>query len=76
MMLLLIKNLACLVVLLSVQVRANPDDRYPDAATMFKALNDISQVLPKPGPLTLVPEEGLVIDPNPTNIVVHSYKSL
>lgn len=49
---------------------ANPDDRYPDAATMFKALNDISQVLPKPGPLTLVPEEGLVVDPNPTNIVI------
>jgi serine/threonine protein kinase len=49
---------------------ANPDERYPDAKTMFKALTDISQVLPKPGPLTLVPEDGLVIDPNPTNIVV------
>ena len=49
---------------------ADPDQRYPDAKTMFKALSDIAQVLPKPGPLTLVPEDGQVIDPNPTNIVI------
>ena len=48
----------------------DPDARYPDAKTMFKALNDVSQVLPKPGPLTLVPDDGLVVDPNPTNIVI------
>jgi serine/threonine-protein kinase len=50
--------------------KADPDERYPDAGTMFKALNDIATALPKPGPLTLVPSEGLVVDPNPTNIVV------
>lgn len=50
--------------------KADPEQRYRDAGTMFKALSDIAAALPKPGPLTLVPEEGLVVDPNPTNIVV------
>lgn len=50
--------------------KSDPAERYPDAGTMFKALSDIAAALPKPGPLTLVPQEGLVVDPNPTNIVV------
>ncbi len=49
--------------------KADPKDRYPDAGTMFKALSDVASALPKPGPLTLVPQDGLVVDPNPTNIV-------
>lgn len=51
--------------------KSDPTKRYPDAGTMFKALSDVAAALPKPGPLTLVPEEGLVVDPNPTNIVVN-----
>lgn len=50
--------------------KADPQKRYVDAGTMFKALNDVASALPKPGPLSLVPEDGLVVDPNPTNIVV------
>jgi len=50
--------------------KADPDERYPDAGTMFKALSDIASALPKPGPLTLVPQEGLVVDPNPTNVAI------
>ncbi len=50
--------------------KADPDERYRDAATMFKALGDVAAALPKPGPLTLVPQDGLIVDPNPTNIVV------
>ncbi len=50
--------------------KADVDQRYRDAGTMFKALSDVASALPKPGPLTLVPQEGLVVDPNPTNIVV------
>jgi serine/threonine protein kinase len=50
--------------------KAHAEDRYVDAGTMFKALSDVASALPKPGPLTLVPQEGLVVDPNPTNIVV------
>lgn len=50
--------------------KADPNERYLDAATMFKALSDVASALPKPGPLTLVPQDGLVVDPNPTNIVV------
>ncbi|MFZ4515851.1 MAG: protein kinase domain-containing protein [Acidimicrobiia bacterium] len=34
--------------------RANPDERYPDAATMASALADAALLLPIPGPLTLV----------------------
>lgn len=50
--------------------KADPDQRYRDAGTMYKALADVAASLPKPGPLTLVPEEGLVVDPNPTNIEI------
>jgi len=50
--------------------KADPSQRYSDAGTMYKALADIAASLPKPGPLTLVPEEGLVVDPNPTNVVI------
>lgn len=50
--------------------KADPHERYSDAGTMYKALSDVASALPKPGPLTLVPQEGLVVDPNPTNIVV------
>lgn len=50
--------------------KSDPSQRYSDAGTMFKALADIAAALPKPGPLTLVPEEGLVVDPNPTNVVI------
>ncbi|MFN8016258.1 MAG: PASTA domain-containing protein [Acidimicrobiia bacterium] len=49
--------------------KSDPEQRYVDASTMYKALNDVAAALPKPGPLTLVPQDGLVVDPNPTNVV-------
>jgi serine/threonine-protein kinase len=45
----------------------DPDDRYPDAATMRQALADVGETLPPPGPLVLA---GMVdhADPHPTRI--------
>lgn len=42
-----------------------PEDRYPDAATMRQAISDAADALPPPGPLTLA---GMVdrADPHPT----------
>ncbi len=42
-----------------------PDDRYPDAATMRQAISDAADALPPPGPLVLA---GMVdrADPHPT----------
>jgi len=47
--------------------RLDPDDRYPDAATMRQALGDVGETLPPPGPLVLA---GMVdhADPHPTRI--------
>ena len=47
--------------------RLEPDDRYPDAATMRQALADVGETLPPPGPLVLA---GMVdhADPHPTRI--------
>jgi eukaryotic-like serine/threonine-protein kinase len=47
--------------------RLDPDDRYPDAATMRQALADVGETLPPPGPLVLA---GMVdhADPHPTRV--------
>jgi serine/threonine-protein kinase len=47
--------------------RLEPDDRYPDAATMRQALADVGETLPPPGPLVLA---GMVdhADPHPTRV--------
>jgi serine/threonine-protein kinase len=49
--------------------RLDPDDRYPDAATMRHALADVGETLPPPGPLVLA---GMVdhADPHPTSVAV------
>ena len=46
----------------------DPNDRYPDAATMRQAISDAADVLPPPGPLLLA---GMVdrADPHPTRAV-------
>ncbi len=47
----------------------DPDERYPDAATMRQALSDAADSLPPPGPLLLA---GMVdrADPHPTRAVM------
>ncbi len=46
----------------------DPNDRYPDAATMRQAISDAADTLPPPGPLLLA---GMVdkADPHPTRAV-------
>jgi eukaryotic-like serine/threonine-protein kinase len=46
----------------------DPNDRYPDAATMRQAISDAADALPPPGPLLLA---GMVdkADPHPTRAV-------
>src|SRR5450755_1825317 len=46
----------------------DPDDRYPDAATMEAALADVIETLPKPEPLVL-PGVADSADPYPTQVV-------
>ena len=45
-----------------------PDDRYPDAATMEAALADVIEALPRPEPLVL-PGVSDATDPHPTQAV-------
>jgi serine/threonine-protein kinase len=46
----------------------DPNDRYPDAATMHQAISDAADALPPPGPLVLA---GMIdrADPHPTRAV-------
>lgn len=44
------------------------DDRYPDAATMSRALADAGRALPPPGPLVLVGPREVVADLHPTQL--------
>ncbi|HEX4776436.1 MAG TPA: PASTA domain-containing protein [Acidimicrobiia bacterium] len=46
----------------------DPDDRYPDAATMRSALADAAAALPPPGPLALAGIHEVGEDPNPTQV--------
>jgi serine/threonine-protein kinase len=46
----------------------DPDDRYPDAATMEAALADVIEALPRPEPLVL-PGVSDSADPHPTAVV-------
>ena len=48
--------------------RVDPNDRYPDAATMRSALEDAVKLLPPPGPLRLAGLDEVVSDPNPTQV--------
>lgn len=48
----------------------DPDDRYPDAATMRSALADAAGALPPPGPLALAGIHEVGEDPNPTQVGV------
>lgn len=52
--------------------RVDPDERYPDAATMAAALRDACDVLGRPEPLRLAGTNGeaATIDPNPTQAIV------
>jgi len=49
--------------------RADPSERYPDAATMGAALDDAVRVLPPPGPLPLGGLGEGSVDPHPTQVV-------
>jgi serine/threonine-protein kinase len=48
-----------------------PEDRYPDAATMGAALSDAADALPRPAPLALVGMHDHV-DPHPTTAQEHA----
>jgi len=48
--------------------RADPDDRYPDAATMRAALADAGRALPPPQPLVLAGLSGEISTVDPTQI--------
>jgi serine/threonine-protein kinase len=48
----------------------DPDDRYPDAATMSSALADAAAALPPPGPLALSGIHEVGDDPHPTQVGV------
>jgi serine/threonine-protein kinase len=48
--------------------RAEPDDRYPDAATMRAALSDAGRALPPPQPLVLAGLSGEHSTADPTQI--------
>lgn len=50
--------------------RVDPNDRYPDAATMRSALEDAVKMLPPPGPLRLAGLDEVLSDPNPTQVPV------
>ncbi len=48
--------------------RADPDERYPDAPTMGRALGDAARALPPPAPLPLIGPGELRPDQNPTQM--------
>ncbi|HEX2738616.1 MAG TPA: PASTA domain-containing protein, partial [Acidimicrobiia bacterium] len=48
--------------------RVDPDERYPDAATMGTALADAALGLPPPSPLALAGFGEMNIDPDPTEV--------
>jgi serine/threonine-protein kinase len=48
--------------------RIEPEERYPDAATLGSALSDAAESLPRPAPLVLVGMEDRA-DPHPTTAV-------
>ncbi len=48
--------------------RPNPDERYPDAATMGAALADTARTLPPPTPLALAGLDGVINLSDPTQI--------
>ncbi|MFN8026170.1 MAG: hypothetical protein U0W40_07390 [Acidimicrobiia bacterium] len=47
---------------------ADPDDRYPDAATMRAALADAGRAMPPPQPLVLAGLSGEISTADPTQI--------
>jgi serine/threonine-protein kinase len=49
--------------------RPDPDERYPDAATMGAALDDAIRALPRPAPLPLAGLGEIREDPHPTQVV-------
>ncbi len=48
--------------------RIEPDERYPDPATMHAALGDAAKSLPPPGALVLAGLGGPAVDPHPTQV--------
>ncbi len=50
--------------------QVDPEDRYPDAATMASALADAAAALPPPGPLVLSGIHEVGDDPHPTQVGV------
>ncbi|HEX5094730.1 MAG TPA: PASTA domain-containing protein [Acidimicrobiia bacterium] len=61
------EELGPLVPVLERAGRIDPDERYPDAATMRSALNDVAESLPPPAPLTLAGMND-ADDPHPTRM--------
>src|SRR3954449_544157 len=62
------EELGPLVPVLERAGRIEPDERYPDAATMGAALSDAAESLPRPAPLVLAGMRDHA-DPNPTTAV-------
>ncbi len=54
--------------------QVDPDERYPDAATMGSALADAAAALPPPGPLVLSGIHEVGDDPHPTQVGVERYE--
>jgi serine/threonine-protein kinase len=61
------EELGPLVPVLERAGRIDPDERYPDAATMRSALSDVAESLPPPAPLTLAGMND-TDDPHPTRM--------
>ena len=61
------EELGPLVPVLERAGRIDPDERYPDAATMRSALSDVAESLPPPAPLTLAGTND-TDDPHPTRM--------
>jgi eukaryotic-like serine/threonine-protein kinase len=62
------EELGPLVPVLERAGRIEPDERYPDAATMGAALSDAAEALPRPAPLVLAGMRDQA-DPHPTTAV-------
>src|SRR4029079_14315490 len=62
------EELGPLVPVLERAGRIEPDERYPDAATMGAALSDAAESLPRPAPLVLAGMRDQA-DPHPTTAV-------
>jgi serine/threonine-protein kinase len=62
------EELGPLVPVLERAGRIDPDERYPDAATMGAALSDAAESLPRPAPLVLAGMRDQA-DPHPTTAV-------